>query len=214
MNVNSWKDLESHFSVEMKEQWFSLYPKKEYIERIVKKVFYYYCDLPTKPKSRERWKAAVESFLEKNWKPEAYQPAGTKPKGYAYKPLPMQPECSFCDGLQVIFVTATDDSFKTLMHCHCKNMTDKDRYMLPQWERQYEQIMTREKCPLEWFKPIAFNGSLDPIFDKAKRWRIRVTEAEAFWESERKKLHEDETVQPLDTTATSGPIEMIPECPF
>ena len=75
MNPGSWQDLEKTFRPEIMI-WFIEYPDKEFIERIVKRVFSYY-DKPSnaerKPKDRDQWQRAIAKFLKDDWEKQQAQ---------------------------------------------------------------------------------------------------------------------------------------------
>lgn len=169
-----------------------MYPDKGYVERIVKKVFYYYDTHAKPPATETEWQRAIESFLEKNWKEPTTtteRPKHGKPQferrevkeGLDSPQITEVEKCGFCLDLGVIRVIALDKSFETLMLCEC---SDPSHWPLPKWTPKCQAILTKERCPLEWFKVVVVvdgKETLEPLNEKGRQWRSKIREAEGFW---------------------------------
>lgn len=189
------QELENEFKVEINSCWLDLYKDKLFIEQMLRKVFYYYDKATNRPKDRDGWARAINSFCRNNLivKKTTTNYSSMMPRLEPPKYATEKSECLFCDDLGVVWVHALDGSYETLMQCDCiENPAGPDRWRLPQWDSGLGPILRKERCPLEWFKPTVFNGQSEQIWDKAKNWRERVKKAEAWWEKERQAIEMSE----------------------
>lgn len=203
MTPATWQELENEFIAEINGEWLDLYKSKPFIEQMIKKAFHYYETAEKKPPTRDDWKRAINSFCRNNHKQFSTNRLSGKPKEimpfvnnrpkYWTGPekIEIELKCSFCDDLRTVRVISRDLSHETLMRCDCVNLKDnedKADWNIPVWDPALNAIYIKEKCPVEWFKPVAYNGKTADLNDKIIEWRGRVHEAEVWWWKTRESL--------------------------
>lgn len=197
MDPRTWQELEQEFAEEISDGWLVSFQSKSFIEQMIKKAFWYYTSKPEKkPDTREAWKRAISSFCRNNQQQFATNKLSTKPKEmmpfvsnrpkYWTGPEKIEDKlrCDGCDDLRAVRVISRDLSHETLMLCECTRLPDnydKADWNIPAWDPALNAIYIKEKCPVEWFKPVAYNGSTGDLQDKIQGWRQRVHDAEVWW---------------------------------
>ena len=82
MNPTNWQSLEKEFEVEISGEWLVVFKERSFIEQMVKKVFHYYDGASNRPKDRDAWARAINSFCRNNHNQLITNRLSTKPKEF------------------------------------------------------------------------------------------------------------------------------------
>lgn len=197
----SWQELEKAFEKEIKEEWQVIYNNVPFVDRIIKKAFYYYDTNPLKkPTDRGGWKRALDSFLSKNFNTTTAAPNPPVQRGTPFVRSAPRKEgvdvvyadlgesCGGCLDLGIVrVVSLTEPPVDTLMLCDCADNKDHSNWDLPKWDRALVAIYRKEKCPINWFKPQRVNPGdavdlrSEPIMEKIRQWQRLLISAQEHW---------------------------------